>query len=125
MLIRGGWIAHPGNKYIDGEGGNKAPIVFNVFDTCLWDGPQENKIKHFMLYIRILQYYYFFKDEEVSYYDLKIHLKHDFQESHIKLGVQSLTFVRILVTIQNDKKLYTCTKEILKYRIAGLRMKKV
>ena len=29
------------------------------------------------------------------------------------------------VTIQNDKKLYTCTKEILKYRIAGLRMKKV
>lgn len=96
MLIRGGWIAHPGNKYIDGEGGNKAPIVFNVFDTCLWDGPQENKIKHFMLYIRILQYYYFFKDEEVSYYDLKIHLKHYFQESHIKLGVQSLTFVRIL-----------------------------
>ena len=31
----------------------------------------------------------------------------------------------IIVTIQNDKKLYTCTKEILKYRIAGLRMKKV
>ena len=30
-----------------------------------------------------------------------------------------------IVTIQNDKKLYTCTKEILKYRIAGLRMKKV
>ena len=30
-----------------------------------------------------------------------------------------------MVTIQNDKKLYTCTKEILKYRIAGLRMKKV
>ena len=29
------------------------------------------------------------------------------------------------VTIQNDKNLYTCTKEILKYRIAGLRMKKV
>ena len=29
------------------------------------------------------------------------------------------------VTIQNDKNLYTCTKEILKYRIAGLQMKKV
>ena len=28
----------------------------------------------------------------------------------------------ILVTIQNDKKLYTCTKEILKYRIAGMQM---
>ena len=26
------------------------------------------------------------------------------------------------VTIQNDKKLYTCTKEILKYRIAGMQM---
>ena len=32
---------------------------------------------------------------------------------------------KINVTIQNDKNLYTCTKEILKYRIAGLRMKKV
>ena len=32
---------------------------------------------------------------------------------------------KIKVTIQNDKNLYTCTKEILKYRIAGLRMKKV
>ena len=29
------------------------------------------------------------------------------------------------VTIQNDKKLYTCTKEILKYRIAGMQMKEV
>ena len=28
------------------------------------------------------------------------------------------------VTIQNDKNLYTCTKEILKYRTASLRMKK-
>ena len=30
----------------------------------------------------------------------------------------------LIVTIQNDKKLYTCTKEILKYRIEGLQMKK-
>ena len=30
-----------------------------------------------------------------------------------------------IVTIQNDKKLYTCTKEILKHRIEGLQMKKV
>ena len=30
-----------------------------------------------------------------------------------------------IVTIQNDKKLYTCTKEILKYRIAGMQMKEV
>ena len=34
-------------------------------------------------------------------------------------------FWQFFVTIQNDKNLYTCTKEILKYRIAGLRMKKV
>ena len=33
--------------------------------------------------------------------------------------------ISLFVTIQNDKNLYTCTKEILKYRIAGLRMKKV
>ena len=34
-------------------------------------------------------------------------------------------FLNEIVTIQNDKNLYTCTKEILKYRTAGLRMKKV
>ena len=28
----------------------------------------------------------------------------------------------VFVTIQNDKNLYTCTKEILKYRIAGMQM---
>ena len=32
---------------------------------------------------------------------------------------------RFLVTIQNNKKLYTCTKEILKYRIAGIQMKEI
>ena len=31
-------------------------------------------------------------------------------------------FLKIKVTIQNSKKLYTCTKEILKYRIAGMQM---
>ena len=30
-----------------------------------------------------------------------------------------------VVTIQNNKKLYTCTKEILKYRIAGMQMKEI
>ena len=37
----------------------------------------------------------------------------------------SQLYQKIAVTIQNDKNLYTCTKEILKYRIAGLRMKKL
>ena len=36
--------------------------------------------------------------------------------------MKRIVFVRIIVTIQNDKKLYTCTKEILKYRIAGMQM---
>jgi hypothetical protein len=31
-------------------------------------------------------------------------------------------FFKKIVTIQNNKKLYTCTKEILKYRIAGMQM---
>ena len=41
----------------------------------------------------------------------------------VQKGKQAALFTQI-VTIQNDKKLYTCTKEILKYRIAGLQMKK-
>ena len=32
---------------------------------------------------------------------------------------------KLFVTIQNNKKLYTCTKEILKYRIAGMQMKEI
>jgi hypothetical protein len=39
--------------------------------------------------------------------------------------IKRILFDRIdknFVTIQNDKKLYTCTKEILKYRIAGMQM---
>lgn len=97
MLIRGRWVLHPGNKYIDGEGGNKAPIVFNVFDTNLWDNTQVNKIKHFMLNIRILQYFYLYaKDEEITYNQLETHLKTFFDKTHIKIAVQELTFVRIL-----------------------------
>ena len=38
---------------------------------------------------------------------------------------QSMVSISFSVTIQNDKNLYTCTKEILKYRIAGMQMKKV
>ena len=33
--------------------------------------------------------------------------------------------ITFIVTIQNNKKLYTCTKEILIYRIAGMQMKEV
>lgn len=72
MLIRGRWIVHPGNRFINSEGGNKAPIVFNVFDTNLWTNTQENKIKHFMLFVRILQYFCLISNEEKTFYcDLK------------------------------------------------------
>lgn len=96
MLIRGRWIAHPGNKYIDGEGGNQAPIVFNIFDSSLWDDISNNRIKHFMLYIRILQYFNFDKDEFKTYYTLKKQLNPFFDENHIYRAIQALTFVRIL-----------------------------
>jgi len=97
MIIKGRWITHPGNKYIDGEGSNKAPIVFNVFDTNLWDNTQNNKIKHFMLNIRILQFFYLYaKDEEITYDHLENNLKSFFKKNHIKRAVQELTFVRIL-----------------------------
>ena len=45
----------------------------------------------------------------------------------IKLRVEQIKNASktIKVTIQNDKKLYTCTKEILKYRIAGMQMKEI
>ena len=43
--------------------------------------------------------------------------------SGISLDILYLT--KDKVTIQNNKKLYTCTKEILKYRIAGMQMKEI
>ena len=47
-----------------------------------------------------------------------------FINGEMLIGVISvICFVlAITVTIQNDKNLYTCTKEILKYRIAGMQM---
>lgn len=94
MIIRGRWMVHPGNKYIDGEGGNKAPIVFNIFDTSLW---QKNKIKHFMLYIRILQYFdKLGNDESLCYGDIKKILVHFFDEENIKKAIQELTFIKFL-----------------------------
>ena len=39
--------------------------------------------------------------------------------------IYPIHYAKIMVTIQNNKKLYTCTKEILKYRIAGMQMKEI
>ena len=58
MLIRGMWEMHPGNWAINKEGNNRAPIVFNVFDTTMMNEAVEIQVKHFMLNIRIMQWFY-------------------------------------------------------------------
>lgn len=97
MIIRGRWIVHPGNNYIDGEGGNKAPIIFNIFDTSLYNNNSKDKVKHFMLYIRILQYFSICgNDQEVCYEDLNKNLKLFFTEEHILNATKKLTYIRML-----------------------------
>jgi len=98
MIIRGRWIVHPGNTFIDGEGGNGTPIIFNLFDTSLWDNTQENKIKHFMLNIRILQYFGFRcnKDEKIIYHELKNCLSKFYDPEHIKMAMKRLVYVGII-----------------------------
>ncbi len=97
MIIRGRWIIHPGNKYIDGEGGNKAPIIFNVFDISLWRNTQADKVKHFMLYVHVLQYLNDFNNgENVLFSELEEALEPFYKKEYIKKAVQELTFVRIL-----------------------------
>ena len=97
MIIRGRWEIHPGNFHIDGEGGNKAPIVFNVFDSYLWQNRQEHSIKHFMLYIRIIQYLNIYsKKKELVYERLEKQLIDFYDRDYIKKAVQALVFVRII-----------------------------
>ncbi len=97
MIIRGRWLIHPGNRHIDGEGGNKAPIIFNVFDISLWRNTQTDKVKHFMLYIHILQYLNEFNNSEhILYSELEEDLKPFYTLENIKKAVQELTFVRII-----------------------------
>lgn len=97
MLIRGRWEFHPGNKDIDGEGGNNAPLVFNFFDTSIWDANQTQQIKHFMLFIRILQFFNMCTDNEGTLYDeVKSKLQLFFDENHIKMAIKKLVFVRII-----------------------------
>jgi hypothetical protein len=96
MIIRGRWVVYPGNKFIDGEGCNGAPIVFNLFDTSLYN-TQEDKIKHFMLNIRILQYFWFHKTNEQTYYrDLNNCLSNFYNPDHIKTATQKLVYVGII-----------------------------
>jgi len=96
MIIRGRWIVHPGNKFIDGEGRSKAPIIFNIFDTSIWDDTQDKKIKHFMLNIRILQYFSFHYDEEIYFSDLVKLLSMFFDRDCIIDAVKKMLHMRIL-----------------------------
>lgn len=97
MIIRGRWIVHPGNKHITGEGGNKAPIVFNIFDTSLYGNNQKDKVKHFMLNIRILQFFFLYSDSyKVNFKDMQQSLKSFFDEEYICIATKKLIFVRFL-----------------------------
>lgn len=104
MLIRGRWPVHPGNLHINGEGSNKAPIVFNVFDTSIYGNSNKNKVKHFMLNIRILQYFLLCGDNlEIRYGEMKKIFLNFFEEEYIDKATQKLIYVRFLYSyIQGD-----------------------
>lgn len=97
MIIKGRWLVHPGNRHINGEGGNKAPIVFNIFDTSLYGNNQRHKVKHFMLNIRILQYFFLCSDTyEIYYKDMQQDLKDFFDDECIYNATKKLVYVRFL-----------------------------
>ena len=96
MIIRGRWKVHPGNAHINSEGGNMAPIVYNIFDTSLYVG-EENKVKHFMLKIRILQYCFLCGDNfKIIYENMKCVLSNFFGEEQISDATKKLIKVRFL-----------------------------
>lgn len=104
MVIRGRWPMHPGNKHINGEGSNKAPIVYNIFDTSLYGNNQKDKVKHFMLNIRILQYFFLCSENlEISYGEMEDALSNFFERDYIKYATKKLVYVRFLYSyVQGD-----------------------
>jgi hypothetical protein len=104
MIIRGRWYIHPGNVHISSEGSNKAPIVFNVFDTSLYGNSQKVKVKHFMLNIRILQYFFLCGNNfEVSYKFMEEKLLNFFDAEYIKNATKKLIHVHFLYSyVQGD-----------------------
>lgn len=97
MIIRGRWAIHPGNKEIDGEGGNKAPIVYNIFDTSLYGHRQKDRIKHFMLNIRIFQFFFLCKDSnKIHFGEMRQELANFFDEEYIRGATKKLIYVRLL-----------------------------
>lgn len=100
MIIRGRWFIHPGNMHINCEGGNKAPIVFNIFDTSLYKNTNE-EIKHFMLNIRILQYFFLCTDNfEIQYEEMKQALSNFFCEEYIYKATQKLIYIGFIYSFK-------------------------
>lgn len=110
MIIRGKWNVHPGNANISGEGGNKAPIVYNIFDTSLY-GNNEDKVKHFMLNIRILQYFFLRGENfKVCYEDLFQTLSNFFDKENINNAVKKLIYVRFLYSYKQGDNIIATIK---------------
>lgn len=111
MIIRGRWPVHPGNKHINGEGGNKAPIVFNIFDTSIYGNNQKDKVKHFMLNIRILQYFFLCGDNfQISFGEMRQALGHFFDNEYIYIATQKLIYIRFLYSFKDGDNVITATQ---------------
>lgn len=101
MIIRGRWQVHPGNIHIHGEGSNKAPIVFNIFDTSLYGGSNKVKVQHFMLNVRILQYFMLCTtDLHVNYKKMKRALSKFFDKKLIEKATKKLIHTRFLYSFE-------------------------
>lgn len=110
MIIKGRWEVYPGNKHIDGEGGNKAPLVFNLFDTSLYRSP-EDKISHFLLFVHILNILNEIAYEKTVFYgDIEDELSLFFQKEHIKKAMQQLVFVHIVYSYDEVDDNVACKK---------------
>lgn len=111
MVIRGRWPVHPGNQHINGEGGNKAPIVYNIFDTSMYGKDQKDKIKHFMLNIRILQYFFLCGDNfEALYGDMRQALGDFFDDKYIYNATRKLIYVRLLYSFKDGDSVISSTQ---------------
>ena len=103
MIIKGRWQVYPGIRRINNEGGNKAPIVFNVFDTSLYRNTQEIKIKHFLLYVYILEVLNEKDENNLIYGTLEEELSLFFDKAYIYKAMQELIFVRMVYSDEGDK----------------------
>ncbi len=124
MIIHGRWKVHPGNSLIDYNARDKAPIIFNMFDTSLLENRQEIQVKHFMLNIRILQYFTLRPTEgKIFYKDLINDLRNFFDEEYIEKYTKKLVFTRILYSSEEGDRsiaskhhfedVFICEKTIL------------